>query len=63
MADPVFNDFYYLPGPIPVAGDPPGVDFGGPDFEPIGIVLQIEGTTLSVADTEWLLIDDSGAIE
>lgn len=62
MADPVFNDFYYLKGPVQVAGNPPDVDFGSPDFEPIGIVVAIN-TPTPAGVGEWLLLDSSGAIE
>lgn len=56
MADPVFNDFYYLPGPPLVEGaGGPTVDAGDPTPAE-GIVIALVNDTLEMAQT-WERLD------
>lgn len=53
MADPVLNDFYFIPEPAPGAGESPGFDFGSPDFTGTGITLALGDGTLQGNAEGW----------
>lgn len=59
MADPILNEFYYLhPDPPSSGGESPGLDFGSPDFSPVGIVISWPDDTLQGNAAGWTRLDD-----